>query len=339
MSDDDNNKKNIDDLIKEKELERFNAEIARIEEERRKLELERKELERKSHLHWYKKPLFIQAIIAGIVAVPLIWFYVKDVALPLSRRENIKLSRELIKEKANLDEMIVQHEIKVGSYIENLKTLETDYDKVNSINKELVTKYEELSKENDKYADEINELVAQKVEIESKRSAVSESIKQEVQLSKVRQSDGYFTGAIAKRLFLEKDLKPRSYTENKFKIKIVDGDKVVVDHATGLMWQQSGSDDKERFFDLEKYIEHLNRDKFAGYNDWRLPTLEEAITLLEEETNNNGLYINPVFDKIQNYIWTFEKSNLSHTWVVYFGGGYCYELDIRSYNCYVRAVR
>ncbi|MGR3175174.1 MAG: tetratricopeptide repeat protein [Candidatus Scalindua sp.] len=97
------------------------AMAARNEKERKEIELERKKLERKSKLHWYSKPLFLQAIIAGIIAAPVLWFYVKDV---VSSRENIKLSREieernqdLIEERKELDEMILQHEVDIETFM------------------------------------------------------------------------------------------------------------------------------------------------------------------------------------------------------------------------------
>ncbi len=79
-------------------------------------------------------------------------------------------------------------------------------------------------------------------------------------------------------------------------------DKVVFDHATGLMWQQSGSPKLMSFSDTEKYIRDLNNNDFANYADWRLPTLEEAMSLMEPQKHGD-LYINPVFDQLQKWIW------------------------------------
>jgi len=59
------------------------------------------------------------------------------------------------------------------------------------------------------------------------------------------------------------------------------GAKLVIDHATGLMWQQGGSDGFMTFAAAQEYVQKLNREKFAGYSDWRLPTLAEAMSLME----------------------------------------------------------
>jgi len=116
----------IEDLSSREQLVRLSlyAKAAKNEEERKEIELERKKLERKLKPHWYSKPLFLQAIIAWIIAASVLWFYVKDVALPLSSKENIKLSREieernqdLIEERKKLDEMILQHEVDTETFM------------------------------------------------------------------------------------------------------------------------------------------------------------------------------------------------------------------------------
>jgi hypothetical protein len=80
--------------------------------------------------------------------------------------------------------------------------------------------------------------------------------------------------------------------------------KVVVDHITGLMWQQSGSPEKMNFENVKASVTQLNKEGFAGFNDWRLPTLEEAMSLMEPQKSSIGLYIKSKFDKTQQWIWT-----------------------------------
>jgi serine/threonine-protein kinase len=113
--------------------------------------------------------------------------------------------------------------------------------------------------------------------------------------------------------------------------------EVIVDHRTGLMWQRSGS--SKRFWTIkgaEKYIEQLNRERFAGYADWRLPTFEELMSLRENLEQSNGLHINPIFDRKQVVCWA--RSSSGSACYLDFASGLvdCY---IFNFNNYVRAVR
>ncbi|MDM8544695.1 DUF1566 domain-containing protein [Desulfococcaceae bacterium HSG9] len=55
----------------------------------------------------------------------------------------------------------------------------------------------------------------------------------------------------------------------------------VTDRNTGLMWQQSGTDKSMSDHEKDDYVRRLNSESLGGYNDWRLPTLEELASLLE----------------------------------------------------------
>lgn len=70
-----------------------------------------------------------------------------------------------------------------------------------------------------------------------------------------------------------------SYTSN--------GDGTVTDNVTGLMWQNSfdhnsdGQVDYDDKLSYEEIISLLNTGvSFAGYNDWRLPTIKELYSLI-----------------------------------------------------------
>ena len=129
--------------------------------------------------------------------------------------------------------------------------------------------------------------------------------------------------------------------DNKFEQKI--SGKVVYDHASGLMWQQSGSDKYLTYDKAMAYIERLNNDHFAGYSDWRLPTLEEAMSLMEPpeiyfDLSRELFFIDQLFDKAQRWIWTSDIYNASSAWMVSFYYGLCSNYYYND-NCYVRAVR
>jgi uncharacterized protein YjbI with pentapeptide repeats len=136
-----------------------------------------------------------------------------------------------------------------------------------------------------------------------------------------------------------------SIINHDYNHKIVSGDVVVVDNATGLMWHQNGSDDKMEWDKAKEWVKDLNSEEgYAGYQDWRLPTLEEAASLLESSKKNGNLYTDPAFSKKQDWIWTGDESEAyGSKWglIVSFSDGtmvegYLWEDD--SYF-YVRPVR
>ena len=133
----------------------------------------------------------------------------------------------------------------------------------------------------------------------------------------------------------DQNLYPRRYIDNDF---VDNSDETITDRATGLMWQKGGSDSYMKFDDAKTYINKLNKSNFGGYNDWRLPTLEELISLLESKKMGNELYINPMFDSRQGWCWSSDTRASSGAFVVGFDDG---EVNWTTlfYSDYVRAVR
>lgn len=135
------------------------------------------------------------------------------------------------------------------------------------------------------------------------------------------------------------------YDANKYKIgkglahlyESHHNNEVVMDYATGLMWQQSGSENYLTYEDAPGYIQKLNQQHFAGYNDWRLPTLEEAMSLMESKKHGD-LYIDRVFDHKQRWIWTSDHYDESVAWYVDFYYGFCISSSVYGFT-FVRAVR
>jgi hypothetical protein len=127
--------------------------------------------------------------------------------------------------------------------------------------------------------------------------------------------------------------------EKQLEIQEVKDEKLIIDQLSGLMWQQAGSLESMWYKEAKSWIEDINRNSYAGYNDWRLPTLEEAMSLMKNEKGNDGLYIDTLFDSKQLWIWTSDLSdNASRVWVVFFNYGSCY-VNCFDFNNFVRAVR
>ena len=127
---------------------------------------------------------------------------------------------------------------------------------------------------------------------------------------------------------------------NRYMTKSLSRDEVVVDRETGLMWQQAASPEHMLYNLATQWINNLNKRGFAGYNDWRLPTLDEAMTLMEHTPNSAGLYIDPIFNsKRRAWMWTADRGETDSAWYVNFNYGYSRLNRIKSSSNQVRAVR
>lgn len=109
-----------------------------------------------------------------------------------------------------------------------------------------------------------------------------------------------------------------STINHSYSTKSISGDKVVIDNATGLMWHQNGSDEMIFWDKAKEWVRSLNDRGYAGYSDWRFPTVEEAASLLES-SKQHGQYVDSVFSRKQWGTWTGDSKNSSETaWCVNF---------------------
>jgi hypothetical protein len=135
---------------------------------------------------------------------------------------------------------------------------------------------------------------------------------------------------------------PWSYSDGRGALhhfEKVRGNKAIRDTMSGLHWQQSGSSKSMTLVEAQTYIDRLNHDKYAGFSDWRLPTLEEAMSLMEPQKNKTGLHIASVFDRNQQSIWISDKKFALAAWYVDYGSGYCNVSFVYDVRYSVRAVR
>ena len=140
----------------------------------------------------------------------------------------------------------------------------------------------------------------------------------------------------AKKTFGLDDLwRPASYRQNEF---AVNPDRTVSDRATGLVWQQSGSEFPMTWHGAKAYIQELNASHFAGSRTWRLPTIDELITLLTELPRVADYCIEPIFDQRQKRIWSCDRRSFIAAWYVSIDMGYVAWQDFTGYY-YGRAVR
>jgi hypothetical protein len=129
-----------------------------------------------------------------------------------------------------------------------------------------------------------------------------------------------------------------SSVNHSYEVKPIGDGDVIIDHTTGLMWYQSGSSDYFSLKKAMKWLKKTNKNSYAGFDDWRLPTLEEASSLLEFETKDGG-FIDPVFDNKQWGTWTGDKSDRGQAWIVTYVNGTISQVQAGTPATFVRPVR
>ena len=125
--------------------------------------------------------------------------------------------------------------------------------------------------------------------------------------------------------------------------------EVVTDNHTGLMWKlcsegQSGSDcatGSEQTYTWQGALQQAQNSAFAGYDDWRLPSIKELLTLVETCRTNPSINTEIFPATRASYFWSSSPYALNSVlaWRVDFGHGYSFHYGYRDNNYYVRLVR
>ena len=99
------------------------------------------------------------------------------------------------------------------------------------------------------------------------------------------------------------------------------GDNLTItDTRTGLMWQRGGLDIMSHR-SMRRALTALNNERFAGYADWRLPTMAEALSLLEPSKSEADQYLHPCFSPEQPFVFVDAVRKPGGQWFVDFKQG------------------
>lgn len=115
------------------------------------------------------------------------------------------------------------------------------------------------------------------------------------------------------------------------------GDGAVRDTATGLVWQRSGALFPVAFGGALAYAQELCRSGFAGRADWRLPTMDELLTLLGPVKKGAAHCADPVFDPAVRRVWSADRRTFTAAWMADLEMGFVTSGDFTC-PCGVRAV-
>ena len=123
----------------------------------------------------------------------------------------------------------------------------------------------------------------------------------------------------SEKLAAEQKAKPAAAKKPAPELKpfVDNGDGTISDPNSGLMWKKTDAWlDTHKFYTWEahqEYVDNVNKEKFAGYDNWRIPSKAEALTLVDktgtkqcEDKNGTMFPIDPIFD----------AGCVSNTWII-----------------------
>ncbi len=129
--------------------------------------------------------------------------------------------------------------------------------------------------------------------------------------------------------------RPRRYRDHRFTAEA--NGEILTDQASGLTWQRGGSDFTLDWHAAAAYIDHLNREGFGTRRNWRLPTIDELITLLRPNPQGSDHCLPPVFDQRPRRLWSCDRRTFTSAWYVNLNLGFVSWQDFSCHNA-IKAV-
>jgi hypothetical protein len=128
--------------------------------------------------------------------------------------------------------------------------------------------------------------------------------------------------------------RPKRFIPNDFTDK---GDGTVWDKATGLLWHKVGSTRRMPWTEAQLFVAGLNRHRFAGKARWRLPTVDELMSLLTPVPHQDDYCMEPLFGRDCRWLWSADRRSFAAAWFVSVQMGY---VSWQDFTCRysVRAV-
>ncbi len=130
---------------------------------------------------------------------------------------------------------------------------------------------------------------------------------------------------------------------------IDNGDGSISDQELNIMWKKTDSfqDIKKwvNWFKCEEYSAKLNKESFAGYSNWRLPTEDEAWSLFDLKKTNtdkygDDIYLDPIFEPGSvGVTWTQSTRDSSALIIQYEDGDKIWPSQYAHMNMAARMVR
>ncbi len=94
-------------------------------------------------------------------------------------------------------------------------------------------------------------------------------------------------------------------------------------------------------FDTKQFINNLNAANYGGYSDWRIPSIEELLWIVNDGLDDPSIDVNFFPNTVSSYYWSSitDAYRTDYARYVDFFSGSNVFISNKSSSCYVRAVR
>jgi serine/threonine-protein kinase len=110
--------------------------------------------------------------------------------------------------------------------------------------------------------------------------------------------------------------------------------ETVIDRASGLVWQRRGSRYPLTFAGAQAYVAGLNTQGFEDCRHWRLPTVNELLSLLSDD---DRVLFPASPGRPVKWLWSCDRHGQHESWYVNMDMGFAGVQDVNCLN-HVRAV-
>ncbi len=133
--------------------------------------------------------------------------------------------------------------------------------------------------------------------------------------------EGEITAMLMAKNLFDAERNPGGEFRHQFEPIDVTGLSLIRDRATGMVWTRQQNPVRMNLDKSRQWIESLNRVGYGNIRSWRLPTVEEAASLLERRTGAGKTFLDVIFGKGVTEIWTGDDLGGSRSWTVDFQSG------------------
>ena len=150
------------------------------------------------------------------------------------------------------------------------------------------------------------------------------------------RSEGRKISPASARKFLNLDdlWRPRQILDHPFERL---ENRTVMDRQAKLIWQADGSDFALTWAEAHEYIQELNHRRHGSLDNWRLPTMDELLSIIKPPLYAGDDCLARVFGPWRENLWSADPRSALAAWYVNTDLGFA---AWRDFTCpaYVRAV-